>query len=90
MTTPATDDFPDGITTTYVYENHNLTTIIDHYGNPVLWNTYDADDHVIHQESADGRSFDFTYDHLGQVTTIVDSRGIKTEKIYNTFERLAS
>ena len=55
VTAPATDDYPQGHTTTYGYSGHNLTTITDPNGQTWLSNTY-TDNKVSNQVYGTGTS----------------------------------
>jgi len=81
FTTPSTDQFPDGLTTTYTYDEHNITTITDSKNQTFLTNTY-TDDRVTRQIYGPG-TYTFSHDTENKMMTEVDPMGFVTEYIYD-------
>ncbi|MFA4842824.1 MAG: RHS repeat-associated core domain-containing protein [Candidatus Omnitrophota bacterium] len=82
FTTPATASYPSGLTTTYTYTEHNLTSITDAKGATYLTNHYDQNDRVSRQEYG-ANTFTFFYESASSRTTLTDSKGFVTEWAYN-------
>jgi len=79
VTTPLTQDYPHGVTTTYRYDdNHNLTHITDPKGQTYLINHYDSNDRVDWQEYGLD-TFYFSYDTENRITTLTDRKDYVTE-----------
>ena len=83
FTTPATEGYPAGFTTTYSYTEHNLKAITDAKGETYLTNYYDENDRVYQQDSSGG-TFVFSYDTANSRTTITDPKGFVTEWSYDS------
>jgi RHS repeat-associated protein len=86
ITTPATDDYPSGLTTTYAYDSrHNLTSVTDPNGQSWLVNTYnDVNDRVMTQTVGNG-TFTFNYNPDSNEATVTDRNGYDRKTIYNEF-----
>lgn len=83
VTTPATDQYPLGLTTLYAYDsNHNLVSITDANGQVYLTNHYDSNDRVDQQTYGDG-DFIFSYDPNNSTTTVTDRKGFQKQVVYN-------
>lgn len=87
VTSPATDDFPSGKTTTYTYYsgtghlNHNLISITDPKGQTYLTNAYGSDpldsatyDKITSQVYGEG-TISYNYDPRNRKTTVTDRNG---------------
>jgi RHS repeat-associated protein len=75
VTTPATSDDSNGLTTAYTYNSrHNLKTITDANGQVWLANSYDSLDRVETQTIGDA-DYVFNYDPDNSRTTVIDRKG---------------
>lgn len=79
---------PNGGVTTYTWDSSNrMHTIVDARGITFLTNTYDANDRLTNQVSADGTSYQFAYtlDGNGKVTEtdVTDPRGYVRKVTFN-------
>ncbi|MBU1259657.1 MAG: hypothetical protein KKE31_06000, partial [Planctomycetes bacterium] len=75
VTTPATSDDPNGLTTAYSYDlRHNLQTITDAKGQVWLANSYDSFDRVETQTLGDA-NYVLVYDPNNGRTTVIDRKG---------------
>ena len=83
VTGPGTARYPNGLTTTYAYDNgHNLTGITDPNNQTYLTNHYDDHDRIESQQYGDG-TFSFAYDPENNRTVVTDRRGFRKEVVYN-------
>ncbi len=83
FTTPATAEYPEGLTTTYTYDaQHNLLSIIDPKGQTYITNHYDDRDKVDWQTYGSGTAY-ISYDDVNDITTVTDRKGYITEWAYN-------
>jgi RHS repeat-associated protein len=83
FTTPVTEGYPAGLSTTYSYTGHNLETITDAKGQVYLTNHYDTNDKVS-QQDYNGGTFLFSYDTTNNRTTVTDPNGYQTQWTYNS------
>ena len=83
ITSPATADYPEGLTTTFSYfDNHNLKSIIDPKDQEYLTQTYDDQNRISSQIYGSG-TYTFTYDDENSKVTVVDRMGYKTDYFLN-------
>ncbi len=83
VTCPNTPAYPNGLTTTYTYENHNLLTATDANGQTYLTNTYYSNDKVHQQTYGDGY-YTFNYDPNNNQVTVTDRKGFDRTTVYNS------
>ncbi len=83
VTSPATVDFPNGLTESYTYDpNHNLLTVTDPNGVTYLENTY-VGGKVAQQVYGTG-TFNFNYNDVFSEVTVTDRKGYDTLTTYNS------
>ena len=82
FTTPPTTEYPQGLTTTYTYQDHNLQTITDAKNQTYLTNYYDSSDRVYQQNYGQGQ-FSLSYDTANNKTTVTDPKGFVVEWTYD-------
>lgn len=87
---PNTVDYPDGLTTTYSYDNnHNLVSITDPNNDEVVYNYYDGQDKVWKQDVGEG-NYEFEHNPVTNTTTITDREGFVAKMVYGDSGQLAS
>lgn len=79
-----------GETTTFVYENHYLTEIIDPRGIKVSKNIYDDDGRLIKTIDSDGNEITYDHDVDGREEKITDRNGYTTRYIYDSYGNILS
>jgi len=85
ITTPATTEYPAGLTTTYGYDaDHNLETITDAKGQTYLTNHYDSEHRVYQQDYGSGTAY-LSYDEENNITTFTDFKGFVQEWTYDDY-----
>ena len=89
VTGPSTVDYPNGLTTTYYYDNHNLVSITDPNEQVVVTNYYNIEDKAYKQDVGEG-SYEFEHNTTTNTTTITDREGIVTKMVYDDSGQLLS
>jgi YD repeat-containing protein len=82
VTSPSTDEFPSGLTTSYTYDvNHNMLTATDANGQVYLAHIYDSNDRVYQQTYGNG-TYTFNYDPDNNSVTVTDRKGYDVTSVY--------
>ncbi len=76
---------PTGLTTTYTYIGHDLTSVTDANGQTYLVNEYQPGDfpHRVKRQRYGEAYFDFTYYPASNMTHVTDRRGYDCNIVYN-------
>jgi len=82
VTGPATDEYPTGLSTTYLYDSHNITYVYDANDDLVVRNYYDSND-MVYKQTVGGGDYLFDYDDANNTAMITNPEGIKIKQVYN-------
>jgi YD repeat-containing protein len=90
VTGPATEEYPDGLSTTYTYDNHHrLLTTTDPNGQTFFENTYDSQGRVATQKYGDG-TYTFAYDPDSNETTVTDRKEHENQTVFDNRGNIVS